>query len=253
MRQTCALLFAPWLLLACQSPTVDALVALDAAAGTRDAGARDAGGSESMHDDATTEPPLFVECSEVFDRAHAGDACKLEKECSLALKCTRHVARCVNGVLFFSNEDSCSDCKDDTDCGAQLLCVENHCSDCPVPKNCPACPGDYKYLTRNGCQTCECGPVPECRSQAECASPYTCVLGAYCAQGCSRLDCCVNACADLGCPEPAPLGCLMSCDEQSCGGLCKAEACYCDLETKSWVCKGFCADEVVSITPCKVP
>jgi hypothetical protein len=243
-------------LVACDSPTVDALVALDGAARAPEGSTNGKdGGSQAAHDDATTEyVPVFVDCADVFSKAHAGDACKLEKDCSQDLKCSRQIARCVNGVLFFSTEDGCPDCKDDLECGSQVLCIDGHCTACPVPKNCPACPGDYKYLTRNGCQTCECGPPPECvAAKAGCDSGYQCMLGAYCVQGCSRLDCCVNVCAEPGCAEPAPLGCLMECDDTSCDGPCKAEVCYCDLDTKSWTCKGFCAGDAASITPCKVP
>jgi len=135
-------------------------------------------------------------------------------------------------------------CAQDTDCGANMLCEGQLCTACPDVSQCepPDEPGPWIARTRNGCVLCEFAPPTECTGASDCSE--TCYLGAWCAPGCNRLDCCSNACSEEGCSAPVPLGCRVRCPRgMNCPrDKCIAETCHCDGRRGRWYCEARCAD-----------
>lgn len=135
-------------------------------------------------------------------------------------------------------------CTKDSDCGTNALCEQNLCTGCPDVSDCepPDAPGPWIALTRNGCRLCQFAPPSECTGPDDCDG--TCYRGAYCAPGCTRFECCANACSEPGCEGPAPLGCRVRCPF----GLrcprdrCVADSCECEAGEGHWRCYARCAD-----------
>ncbi len=127
----------------------------------------------------------------------------------------------------------CTRCIDDLDCGDARLCQDGLCVACHSTDDCAAAGDGEALLRRNGCPVCERGPVSECIEDAGCAG-RRCYRGSVCAEGCARPDCCANLCADAGCSDPAPVGCLMPCPVGVDAALCAAAACRC--ESGRWLC-----------------
>jgi hypothetical protein len=120
----------------------------------------------------------------------------------------------------------CVRCIEDADCGPARLCLDGACGACPVLDDCPAAEAGLVRLQRNGCELCEAAPSSECNSDADCATGR-CYRGAACTEGCDRPDCCANACAPVGCVEPAPLGCMAACPPSARSPLCRTSRCTC--------------------------
>lgn len=196
-----------------------------------------------------------TDCAEAF-RAPPGSPCDLVDVCKQPNPddpmCCTETAYCtpMGLVVDRSCNPDCSTCFDDTGCApGAAICVGGTCTPCPPPINCAPCPMGWEPLRRNGCETCDCAPVTECKIDRSdpmapasmCVDPNeVCYPGERCTAGCAPSDdCCANVCAAPGCPEPAPLGCLVACSDPNCM-QCAAEACECVNGT--WQCAERCVD-----------
>jgi hypothetical protein len=246
----------------CDSPTVEVLLPRTTPPGSHD---DDGDGDGSVDADADDDdelptddfpaddledPVVYTDCESVLAFAQGGERCEdlPEEGCFEEDECSVRAFYCELGQLYPYSEEKCG-CVDDLECEPGFLCAGNHCHECAWDQTCDPCPEGQDYLMRNGCPTCQCAPPGQCHDDTECGEGFVCSLGTACAEGCSRLDCCVNACSDGSCPEPAPEGCSMECEDRpECGNLCLAEACWCDGQTGTWQCKAGACD--VGIAAC---
>jgi hypothetical protein len=137
---------------------------------------------------------------------------------------------------------------DDTTCEFGVaLCLERLCQPCPPPEVCGDCPEGWVHLTRNGCETCQCGPRPECDLPGELCDPGSgvddvCYDGATCAECWDpwQPGCCSNTCSMAGCASPAPVGCFTACPPELNCPSCATGTCECDGQ--QWRCDAVCAE-----------
>ncbi len=143
-------------------------------------------------------------------------------------------------VELLTTREAPIECVEDYECGVARLCVGGVCTACPPLDACvePEPLGKWTPLRRNGCTVCEYAPASECAGPSECDG--TCYLGARCASGCKRFECCANVCQRAGCAGPAPAGCRAPCDEGLGCGACVTTLCKCREGT--WRCDVGCAD-----------
>jgi hypothetical protein len=193
-------------------------------------------------------------CQTAFE-ATAGTACAFSGTCQQNdpnnATCCTNTAYCNDGSLVRNTQcnPDCTPCNDDTGCQpGSAICLGDLCTPCPSTAGCGACPQGWARLHRNGCETCDCAPVPECINNGTptCNNDpnLACYAGERCAAGCapSDPDCCTNECAAPGCNTPSPVGCLMQCSpnmQPQCN-QCAAESCACT--NGAFVCTPRCID-----------
>jgi hypothetical protein len=144
------------------------------------------------------------------------------------------------------------ECLTDSDCesGAEW-CEGGRCVECDNSGTVcliRCAPGTSTYM-RNGCSPCECAPENECEGDRGCGGLNTCYQGAFCWDWCPPGDpsCCFgNFCSASGCPEPAPVGCVVrGCPRgESCvvEGSCVTSGCVCMDD--GWACQDDCGGGV---------
>lgn len=189
------------------------------------------------------DPPITA-CEEAFARGAEGDRCEgLEMGCFQELGCCYEMAFCELGRLIrFEDCSRCMMCAQDVECGPGNWCVPGgECVPCPPPEECSPCPDGLEHLVRNGCPTCRCVPISQCRVDEDCGEPMLarCVPGLACA--CEDPSCCTSTCAPFDClaPEPPPEGCVIPCMEPDCPGFCRQVRCRCAVDV--WECDLECA------------
>jgi hypothetical protein len=225
----------------------------------------------------TTEHQLFGDddailttCSDVWATGEPDDACDLSEPCARDAPgdplCCTQFAYCRMGLLVMDQtcNPSCVQCVDDLSCApGEATCQGTSCVPCldggPAGQMCAQCPPGWVYLTRNGCQTCQCAPPSECSGPdgIVCGDPNMseqCYMGAsYADPGCSPLDpgCRADVCSIPGCAEPAPLGCFTQCDPSNPAcGTCATDTCECDPSTGTWSCTQICIDQYPQSLTC---
>lgn len=207
-----------------------------------------------------------TDCMQAFV-APAGTPCDFDDVCKRPTPvdpmCCSETAYCtpMGLVVDKSCNPDCSMCVDDTGCvpGA-AICAMGSCTPCPSTINCPPCPMGWDRLRRNGCETCDCAPVSQCKADPndpmnpvpQCPAMEQCYPGERCTAGCAPTDdCCANACSAPGCMGPAPIGCLMTCTNNPMCMQCAAEDCECVNGT--WQCLERCVDGDFVTASCIAP
>lgn len=193
-------------------------------------------------------------CAEALLNPSEGSPCAFGEACVEVMdECCERVLRCEGGVLRAGDREcdpECMPCGSDRVCPSGRVC-EGTCQPCPEIADCEG-PAGWVRLTRNGCPTCDFAPRPsECVDRTHCPE-LDCYFGSVCAMGCTAPErCCVNVCAEPGCPPLAPLGCVADCPPGVDCPLCSTTHCQC--ADGEWVCRVECVDPPVARASCFYP
>ena len=163
------------------------------------------------------------------------------------------------GTSSSSGAGGAGGCATDSDCvSGEQWCVGGSCVPCDNGGLvCDIfCIEGWTTYERNGCFPCECAPINDCVTNANCPGPIEgievkCYAGNFCWDWCPAGDpsCCFgNTCGPVGCPDPNPTGCFITgCPVgQSCVNMdCASSSCACDGQ--AWACDADCGGGVCVI------
>lgn len=206
------------------------------------------------------EVPRITDCDLARIGAE-GDACTLPEPCLWSEPaadggCCTTRATCRGGRLSLDVGcgQACRDCGREADCPFGIaFCLGNQCAPCPDTEPCAPCPTGWVPLERNGCPSCECAPPSQCDvfAPGTCPSPNRCYIGAFCAEGCDSIDCCVNVCSGADCIPLVFEGCPVPCSATPGCSQCALEQCTC-TPGGQWACRERCVAPG-SVRECRFP
>lgn len=208
----------------------------------------------ALTSDAGTDAWALGSCAEALRHPQDGLPCAFRDACIEPLDpCCARVLLCEAGTLRIGPPDcdpSCQPCGSDRVCLPGTIC-EGVCQPCPMIEPCTG-PAGWVQLERNGCPTCDFAPQPSACADPSACMGLDCYLGAACARGCTAPeDCCVNVCAEPGCPPLAPLGCQTACPPELGCMLCATAMCACT--GGAWECAVACVDGAALAPSCFYP